>query len=143
VVAGVFFAFSAFVMKALGRLPDKQGLAAMQAVNVEAVTPAFMTAFLGTAVVCAVLAVYSLVVWGEGFAPYVLVGGLVYLGGALLVTIFYNVPRNEALARVEPQDSDADKHWRRYLSSWTAGNHVRTVASLMAAALFTVALCIG
>jgi len=29
-VAGVFFAFSAFVMKALGKLPPAQGIAAMR-----------------------------------------------------------------------------------------------------------------
>jgi uncharacterized membrane protein len=33
-VAGIFFAFSAFVMKALLRLPPAQGMATMQAVNV-------------------------------------------------------------------------------------------------------------
>jgi uncharacterized membrane protein len=42
VVAGVFFAFSAFVMRALARLPAQQGIAAMQAINVAAVTPVFI-----------------------------------------------------------------------------------------------------
>ena len=37
-MAGVFFAFSPFVMKALARLPAEQGVAAMQAINVAAVT---------------------------------------------------------------------------------------------------------
>ena len=41
-VAGVFFAFSPFVMKALARLPAEQGVAAMQAINVAAITFAFM-----------------------------------------------------------------------------------------------------
>ena len=48
-MAGVFFAFSAFVMKALARLPAEQGVAAMQAINVAAVTFAFMAALFGTA----------------------------------------------------------------------------------------------
>jgi uncharacterized membrane protein len=42
--AGVFFAFSSFVMHALSRLPPTQGMAAMQSINVVAVTPVFMTA---------------------------------------------------------------------------------------------------
>jgi uncharacterized membrane protein len=42
--AGVFFAFSSFVMKALARLQSAQGIAAMQSINAVAVTPAFMTA---------------------------------------------------------------------------------------------------
>jgi len=31
--AGVFFAFSSFVMKALGRIQPAQGIAAMQSIN--------------------------------------------------------------------------------------------------------------
>jgi hypothetical protein len=48
--AGVFFAFSSFVMKALVRLQSAQGIAAMQSINLMAVTPAFMAALFGTAV---------------------------------------------------------------------------------------------
>ena len=54
-VAGVFFAFSAFVMRALARLPAPQGIAAMRAINVVAVTPAFMVALFGTALACGAL----------------------------------------------------------------------------------------
>jgi uncharacterized membrane protein len=45
------------VMKALARLPAEQGVAAMQAINVAAVTFAFMAALFGTAVTCGALAV--------------------------------------------------------------------------------------
>lgn len=51
-VGGAFFAFSSFVMPALGRLPGAEGIAAMQAINILAVTPAFMAALFGTAAVC-------------------------------------------------------------------------------------------
>ncbi len=44
-VAGVFFAFSTFVMKALDRLPPAQGMTAMQSINVVVINPWFMTAF--------------------------------------------------------------------------------------------------
>jgi uncharacterized membrane protein len=37
--AGALFAFSSFVMPALARLPASQGIAAMQTINVQAVTP--------------------------------------------------------------------------------------------------------
>ena len=33
-VAGVFFAFSSFVMNALARLPLQQGITAMQSINI-------------------------------------------------------------------------------------------------------------
>ncbi len=142
-VAGVFFAFSAFVMKALGRLPAEQGVSAMQAINVAAVTPAFMAALFGTAVACGALAVWALFAWDERFAPYLLVGSALYLVGTILLTIAYHVPRNEALAAVEPHSADAESHWTRYLSGWTAWNHLRTVASLAAAATLTIALHVG
>jgi uncharacterized membrane protein len=45
-IAGVFFAFSAFVMKALGRLPPAEGIAAMQSINIAVINPVFLTAFL-------------------------------------------------------------------------------------------------
>jgi uncharacterized membrane protein len=45
-IAGVFFAFSAFVMTALGRLPPHQGIAAMQSINIAVINPWFFAAFL-------------------------------------------------------------------------------------------------
>jgi uncharacterized membrane protein len=142
-MAGVFFAFSAFVMKALGRLPAEQGVAAMQAINVAAVPFAFMAALFGTAVACAVLAGWALFAWDERFAPFLLVGSVLYLVGTILLTILYHVPQNEALARVEPHSADAESHWRRYLSGWTAWNHLRAAAALAAAATLTIALHVG
>jgi uncharacterized membrane protein len=130
-------------MKALARLQPAQGVVAMQAINVAVVTPAFMAALFGTAVACGVLAVWALFAWDERFAPYLLVGSLLYLVGTILPTIAYHVPRNDALARVEPHSADAESHWARYLSGWTAWNHVRAAAAMAAAATLTIALHIG
>src|ERR687891_1554375 len=129
-MAGVFFAFSAFVMKALARLPAEQGIAAMQAINVAAVTFAFMAALFGTAVACGALAVWAFFVWDERFAPYLLFGGALYLVGTILLTVAYHVPRNEALARVQPHSAEAEGHWKRYLSGWTAWNHLPAATAL-------------
>jgi len=139
-MAGVFFAFSAFVMKALARLPAEQGIAAMQAINVAAVTFAFMAALFGTAVACGALALWTLFVWDERFAPYLLVGSALYLVGTILLTIIYHVPRNETLATMEPRGANAESYWPRYLSGWTAWNHVRAAAALAAATALTIAL---
>jgi hypothetical protein len=95
-------------MKALARLQPAQGVAAMQAINVAAVTPAFMAALFGTAVACGVLAVWALFAWDERFAPYLLVGSLLYLVGTIVLTIAYHVPRNDALVRVEPHELARD-----------------------------------
>ena len=102
-----------------------------------------MVALFGTAVACGALMVSALFAWDERFAQYLLVGSALYLIGAILLTIAYHVPRNEALARVEPHNFDAESHWARYLSGWTAWNHVRAAASLAAAAILTFALYVG
>jgi uncharacterized membrane protein len=65
---------------------------------------------------------------------------LLYLAGVVVVTIAYHVPRNDALAAADPAEPTAASHWPRYARTWTAWNHVRTVAPLASAALFTVAL---
>jgi len=139
-MAGVFFAFSAFVMKALARLPTAQGIAAMQSINVAVINPWFMVVFLGTAGVCVLLVVFALGSWHDPSAVYLLVGSLLYLVGTFLVTVAFNVPQNDALAAVEPGRAESAALWGRYLASWTVWNHVRTVAALAAAASFTIAL---
>jgi uncharacterized membrane protein len=119
-MAGVFFAFSAFVMPALRRLPAAQGIAAMQSINKLAVTPAFMTALFGTALACVGLAVWAVVAWGQSPAPWVLAGSALYLAGAIVVTIAANVPLNDALAALHPDGAGAAGRWAGYLSRWTA-----------------------
>lgn len=139
-VAGVFFAFSAFVMKALARLPPSEGIAAMQSINVAVLNPWFMGAFFGTAAACVITLMFSLSQWNELGAVYLFVGSALYLVGSLLVTIVFNVPRNESLASVMPADPDAASLWAGYVARWTAWNHVRTAAALAAAASFSLAL---
>ena len=139
-VGGVFFAFSTFVMHALARLPPAQGVAAMQAINATAISFAFMLALFGTGLACAGVAAWALADSGAPYAPHLLAGGGLYLAGVIAVTIAFNVPRNDALARLEPASAGAPDAWTRYVAEWTRGNHVRTVAALAAAATLTVAL---
>ena len=134
-MGGVFFAFSTFVMHALRRLPPAQGIAAMQSINVTAVTPMFMTALFGTAAACAAVAVRALIDWQGMMSAYLVAGSLSYLIGAIGVTIAFNVPLNNALATADPSSGDAVWLWMKYARSWTAWNHVRTVSGLVAAAL--------
>jgi uncharacterized membrane protein len=140
-MAGFFFAFSFTVMGALSRLPTAQGMAAMQHINVVVINPWFGVGFFGTALACAALAILSLFRWHEPGSAYLVVGGLLYLVGTILVTFAFNVPRNNALAALDPVSPEAVSYWGDYLTSWTAWNHVRTATSLAAAAALTIALC--
>ena len=141
-VAGAFFAFSTFVMAALARLPAAQGIAAMQSINIVVINPIFLGTMFGTALACIALLVASVSGWGEPRAFYQLAGGLLYLVGTVLVTMTFNVPRNNALARVDPGSTEAATLWVRYVSEWTMWNHLRTAAALAAAAAFIFALCL-
>ena len=142
-IAGVFFAFSTFVMSALARLQPTQGIAAMQSINITAINPLFMTALFGTAAACIFLAVFALLRWHQPGAAYLLVGSLLYLVGTVLVTITFNVPMNEALARVDPGSIDGASLWASYLTNWTNWNHIRAAAALAASASLTIALCLS
>jgi uncharacterized membrane protein len=140
-IAGVFFAFSTFVMPALARLQPAQGIAAMQSINITAINPLFMLALFGTAMVCIFVIITLLPKWNQPGTVYLLVGSLLYLVGAVGVTIMFNVPLNDALAIAKPDSTDGANLWAKYLTDWTFWNHVRTVAAIAAAAVFTISLC--
>jgi uncharacterized membrane protein len=49
------------------------------------------------------------------------------------------VPRNAAMAALDPNSAEAVRLWADYLEAWTAWNHVRAAAALAAAVCFTLA----
>ncbi len=108
-IAGFFFAFSACVMEALRRLEPSAGIAAMQSINIVVLNPLFLGAFFGTALLSLVLAVVAALTWSAPGAVYLLAGSLLYLAGAILVTIVFNVPLNNRLAAVKPDSADGRK----------------------------------
>lgn len=138
--AGIFFAFSTFVMAALARLPPDQGIAAMNSINVTVINPWFMAVFMGTPVICLALAVMALFKWSAPGSLIVIIACLVYVVGSFLVTMLFNVPLNDALAAVTSSSGEGGALWTRYLNDWTFWNHVRTVAPLLSMVLLLWAL---
>lgn len=141
-MGGVYFAFSAFVMTALGRLDQSAGIAAMNAINVDIVRSLFMPLFLGTTVAGVALAVMGALRFSEAGAAGMIAGGGLYVIGMFVVTVVFNVPLNDALAAVQPSSPEAGAVWMAYLKDWVFWNHVRTVASVVASALFVAALAL-
>lgn len=140
--AGIFYAFSTFVMQALAQQPPAQGIAAMQSINLTVINPWFMAVFFGPAIASLVLSIYALGHWEQSIALYWLVGSLLYLIGTIGVTVAGNIPLNDALAIVPAHSVEGAKLWARYLTDWTLWNHVRTAAAFVASALFTLSLCL-
>ena len=140
-VAGIFFGFSSFVMRALGRLSAGNGIAAMQSINIVVINPIFMLAFMGTGVICLVLSIGAYSWWiGMQGRGLIAIAGILYVFGCIGVTMRCNVPLNNALAAAQPESPQAAELWTRYLRDWTFWNHVRTLASLIASILFIVVL---
>ncbi len=138
-IGGVFFAFSTFIMRALADLPPPQGIAAMQRINVTVINPWFLGTFLGAVPLLAATAFLA----HRTDAPHALVwlafAFVVYAFGCVGVTMARNVPRNDRLAALDAASSEAAGYWPVYLKEWVFWNHVRTVASLLAAAGAAVA----
>ncbi|GAA3210682.1 DUF1772 domain-containing protein [Actinocorallia longicatena] len=136
--AGIFYAFSSFVMKALGDLPPAQGVAAMNSINRQAPTPLFMIVLMGTSLTGTFLGGYGLLNLGKPGSALLVAGAAAYLT-AILLTGVYHVPRNDRLMSLDPGTAAAAAYWKTYLSQWTAWNHLRVAGPLAAAVAFTLA----
>lgn len=138
IVGGIFYAFSSFVMRALGRLPRDHGIAAMNSISSVIITPSFLLLFAGTGLLCLLLGIGAAFCWSLPGARLVLIASLLYVVGGVGLTMAVNQPMNLRLGAMPP--AQALSYWPEYLSTWTRWNHVRTAAVLLACALFIAAL---
>jgi uncharacterized membrane protein len=141
-MAGLYFAFSTFIMTALGRIPQAHGVSAMQSINAVIQQSLFMPLFWGTTLAALVLAVIALFRLTEPAAMAMLTAGILYVVGMFVFTLIFNVPLNNALDAVDPASADAAAVWARYLKDWTFWNHLRTITSAAASALFVAVLVV-
>ena len=140
IMAGVYFAFSGFVMRSLGALPHAEGIAAMQSINRVILSSSFMPFFFGTTILSLGLGAWSVLRWGEPGSLLMLSAALLYVLGMFVCTAAGNVPLNDALDAVDPDGADAARLWSRYLRDWTRYNHVRTLACVAACIAFIAAM---
>jgi uncharacterized membrane protein len=133
-VAGMFYAFSSFVMAALGRIPANEGINAMNSINVTVITPSFMVCFMGSALLGIVLGGWALLSISQFDSLLILLGCLLYVVGCFGVTMVFNVPLNNQLAATS--STDGSVFWQSYLQTWTMWNTVRTAAAALASMVF-------
>ncbi len=135
VMAGVYFAFSAFVMRAFDILPAEQAIEAMNAVNLVIVKSPFLALFFGSTVLALAQVILSLA-YLQGIPLYLgVIAGLVYLFSMFLCTVLFNVPLNNQLASFDALKENADYAWVSYRCRWTRWNHLRTIGSLVSVVL--------
>jgi uncharacterized membrane protein len=142
-IAGAFFAFSAFVLAALARLPARSGIAAMQSIIVAIKNPLFLTIFFGTAALAALLGIAAPLRWSEPGALCLLIGSLLYLNGPFGVTLLKNLPLNNKLLLMKRESAEASRFWNEFRDAWGLWNHVRWLGALGASAAFILALIEG
>ena len=141
-VGGLFFAFSAFVMRGLDRTGPIDAITAMRGINAEAERNAPLLVLLfGSALLALTAGIMAAVQWrqGSGYA----VAGAAFALVAVVVTIACNVPLNNHLAGLNVtglSSADVPREWQSYFGTWTAWNHVRTVSPLIGSVLLLVGL---
>jgi len=136
-VTGLLFAFSNFIMRALAKLQPEHGMFAMQQINEKIINPLFLLFFLGTPLLCAIIAIYSLLHLHYAHSVLLLVGCIGYIIGPFGITVCCNVPLNNKLAEV--QAAEGMDIWGEYQVKWQRWNHIRTYIGLVS----IIFLCLG
>ncbi|MEM7099012.1 MAG: anthrone oxygenase family protein [Pseudomonadota bacterium] len=137
-MAGLFVAFSTFIMKALASIPEGEGMRAMQAINRFIIRPSFLVVFLGTGAL--LIASCLLIEKSHPSFLFLVFATLAYLVTCLISTIAFNVPLNNQLESFDSTSDDGLDFWQHYLDRWVKWNHVRSVACLGATILLAFAL---
>ena len=139
-VAGVFQAFSDFIMRGLILAEAQSGIESMQHINRTVIRSFFLITFLALAPATLMLAIYA---WFKlsGLGQSLLIAAaVIYLVTVFFVTVFLNVPMNERLAATLYTSAEAKTYWTVYGRLWTLWNHVRTVGSAATAVCLLLAM---
>ncbi|MGO2265560.1 anthrone oxygenase family protein [Vagococcus salmoninarum] len=139
-MAGMFFSFSSFIMAALSQISPKNGISAMQSINLTVLNPLFFSIFFGTAGISGYLLITNLSPLNWSQNRYLMIASLLYLLGTFAVTVIFNVPLNNKLANISAETPEAEDFWQIYLKNWTFWNHFRALTSLGAMASYILSL---
>ena len=139
-MAGVYFAFSVFIMSSFARIETTAGILAMQSINDVILRSAFMPLFFATSLAAIGVAATALSDLTKPGAVWMLAAGILYFVGMFLCTIFFNVPLNNKLKDADSHSAYGAEVWDQYLRQWTRWNHVRTIASTLSSIFFFIAI---
>jgi uncharacterized membrane protein len=128
-VFGFFYSWSFTVIRGMTLADGASAIAVMQSVNANIMTGWFAILFFGTPLVTALAALAAWLGDGRAAAGWLVAATAVYLVGCFAVTVVFNVPMYDALARLDASAlPDAGAAWAGYAGPWNAWNHVRTAA---------------
>ncbi|KAA2243257.1 DUF1772 domain-containing protein [Chitinophaga agrisoli] len=141
-IAGLFYAWSCSVIPGIGRLPDREYLAAIQAMNRAILNPVFFLSFIGTALLlpCCSYLHYS---QPASASFWLLVAAtLIYIVGGFGLTMVGNVPLNNGLDAFSingatPEALAAQR--LKFEGPWNSLHTVRTIACIVSLVLVVIA----
>lgn len=140
--AGLFFAYACSVSPGLERLPDTGYIVAMQSINRAIQNPVFFTVFLGPLLLLPLSAYLCYAQPVPVRFGLLLAAAAIYYAGVFGVTVAGNVPLNDALEAFDLRSAsvgEAAAQRARFESAWNRLNLVRTLASVLVAALSAAA----
>ena len=141
-VAGLFYAYTCSVNPGLGNLADAEYLAAMQSINKAIQNPIFFLSFFG-AFFLLPLSVYQH--YSQPFSTRFLLltaAAILYIIGVMGITIFGNIPLNEALDNFDIKSATASEiagQRVKFEKPWNGLNLIRTIASAFSLLLVIIA----
>lgn len=130
-MAGVYFAFSGFIMQAFDNTETSHAIIVMNSINERIQHSLFMPLFFGSSIVSVLLMIFTFVYWTETGSIYMLFSGLVYFVGMFACTVIFNVPLNGLLAKQDAGSEEAKQVWLHYRQIWTRWNDLRVLSSLV------------
>ncbi|MEM6810441.1 MAG: anthrone oxygenase family protein [Pseudomonadota bacterium] len=139
-VAGVFQSFSDFVMAGLARARPAGGIESMQQLNRTVIRSVFLATFLALVPLTAGFAIYGVTTLEGSPRALIVAASAIYIVSVFGVTMFGNVPMNNALDALAYYSEAARDYWQRYTRHWTRWNHVRTLGAAATSALYLLAV---
>ena len=141
--AGVYLAFSTFVMPGLRKQSPSHAISAMNSINKAAPSnPLLMLVLFGTGIVCVLLMITGLQHRGQPAAGWQIAGAALYLV-SVLILVGYHVPHNNELMKVDPSGTEANAAWSHFYPAWMAWNHIRTLTAAGGAVSLVLAVRAG
>ncbi len=144
-LAGLFYAFNVAFIPALRSLKGIWHIAAMQAINDKILNVVFFVSFFAPVFL---LPLAAFLYWGRPQCWYLIASALLYIIGAVGVTLAGNVPLNDELAQFDANqlsEDEAERIRREYQgpgTPWMRYHNVRTLTTTAATALIFIAcLC--
>lgn len=138
-MAGLFYAFSCAVNLGLARLSNAEYISAMQSINRAIQNPVFFAAFFGAPIF---LLLSTFLHYGQSMRfRFLLAATVIYLIGTFGITVFGNVPLNNALDGFNLETASEEEialQRANFEMRWNNLNTVRTVYSTLAVILVVI-----